>query len=95
VLPAYICLRPSDRVLVGLATGTAVYLAALPAPIIPKITSSSSMFRGAVSSLLLLDAESYRVRESLPSSFVLMLYLKLAIPYVRSVPTVNIVPVPQ
>jgi hypothetical protein len=35
---------------VGLATGTAVYLAALPAPIIPKITSSSSMFRGTVSS---------------------------------------------
>jgi hypothetical protein len=42
----------SDRVLVGLATGTAVYLAALPPPIIPKITSSSSMFRGRLTFLV-------------------------------------------
>jgi hypothetical protein len=76
VLPAYICLLPSDRVLVGLATGTAVYLAALPAPIIPKITSSSSMFRGAVSSPLLPhDVESYLVKKLYVCLFTAEVYL--------------------
>jgi len=34
----------SDRTIIALATGTAVYLAGLPAPVVPKITSSSNMF---------------------------------------------------
>jgi len=34
----------SDRQIVALATGTAVYLAALPAPAVPKITVSSHLF---------------------------------------------------
>jgi len=34
----------SDRTIVAIATGTALYLAALPPPAVPKITSSSNMF---------------------------------------------------
>merc|ERR1719309_14580 len=34
----------SDRTIVAIATGTALYLAALPPPAVPKITTSSNMF---------------------------------------------------
>ena len=38
----------SDRQIVALATGTAVYLAALPPPVVPKITVSSHLFTDQV-----------------------------------------------